>query len=429
MNFLDSDANPLLNQPNLIRYTSDELTNLAIKLSLEEEALRKKEEERKEMEAILAEIENAEKLPAIQNEVSEEIILALAASRITHEAENAKKMSAIQDEVDEEINLALAASRMTHEVESGKLNFNNRTNRILESISPPPPGRFRQCLELQKGMGGLLVGAKFTYTNDIARKTGGNCSIRFLGRDISTKFDGTIGDCLLIEADDQESVEAAEVALVARAAEILARGDRKPPAIQPISPPLSPAPEIRRHIIVDNSNVFISAQSFTPPGSLKGRPDPTIRIRPNVLASIFNPLSKSGLNLVAGSKPPIRGKIWQHWESAGYQVKVCSRDIDTGAEDLVDEFLHAQAMSIVLNRQDDPPGQNTLVLCTGDGNDNHGYSNFVEIARNTARRGWRVEIWSWSHSRSGKYQALCREFPALVTLHDLDPHAERILYR
>lgn len=132
---------------------------------------------------------------------------------------------------------------------------------------------------------------------------------------------------------------------------------------------------------------------------------------------------------MAGSKPPVRCKVWQHWENAGYQVKVCPFDIETGAEDLVDEFLHAQAMRIVLNRQDDPPGENTLVLCTGDGNENHGFSNFVEVARNTARRGWRVEIWSWRHSRSRKYDALTREFPHLVTLHDLDNSADRLIFR
>jgi hypothetical protein len=132
--------------------------------------------------------------------------------------------------------IAIAASLETHEAERNRSHFNNRTNRILQSLDPPPVGRIRQCLELAKGTGGSVVGVHHKHANEIARKTGGNCSIRFLSRDISTRFDGSIGDCLLIEADDQESVEAAEVALVARAAEILALADRKPPATQPASP-------------------------------------------------------------------------------------------------------------------------------------------------------------------------------------------------
>jgi hypothetical protein len=406
MDFLGDDRDAtdgVMNQPTLTRYTSDEMLNLAIQIS-REEALRKEEEKRKEMEEIIAEIENAEKIPIIQKENSEEI------------------------------KIAIAASLMTHEVESSRSNFNTRTNRILQSLPPPPPGRVHQCIELAKGSGGLLVGAKFAHSNTIARNAGGNCSIRFLPRNISTQFDGEMGDCLIIEADNMESVEAAEIALMTRATEILF-SDRKPAADDSdehgLSVPLTPPPtnilpEIRRHIILDNSNVFISAQSFA---MINNRPDPTIRIRANILASILNPSSKNGLRVVAGSKPPVRGKIWQHWESCGYQVKVCSRDIDTGAEDLVDDFLHAQAMRIVLNRQDDPPGENTLVLCTGDGNKNHNFSNFVEVARNTARRGWRVEIWSWRHSRSRKYLTLSQEFPHLVTLHDLDSYADQVIFR
>jgi hypothetical protein len=74
-------------------------------------------------------------------------------------------------------------------------------------------------------------------------------------------------------------------------------------------------------------------------------------------------------------------------------------------------------------------GTNTLVLCTGDGNMNHGFSNFVEVARETARMGWRVEIWSWERTRSRNYADLMREFPGRVTLCNLDPYATQILFR
>jgi hypothetical protein len=50
------------------------------------------------------------------------------------------------------------------------------------------------------------------------------------------------------------------------------------------------------------------------------------------------------------------------------KVKVCSRDSDTGQEDLVDDFLHAQILEALMGRSHtrDHPGENTLVICTGD---------------------------------------------------------------
>jgi hypothetical protein len=75
--------------------------------------------------------------------------------------------------------------------------------------------------------------------------------------------------------------------------------------------------------------------------------DYNIRINASKMAKFLTHRSatspeSSTVNVVAGSKPPASGAIWSHWEAAGFQVKVCSRDKDTGAEDLVDDFLHAQ---------------------------------------------------------------------------------------
>lgn len=107
------------------------------------------------------------------------------------------------------------------------------------------------------------MGTKFTYANEIARKAGGDCTIAFVSRKISSHFDGKTGDCLLIEADRMANVEITESALVTRAAEILFADDKLPAAVvQPsLTEPSSPTPEeilpeIRRHVIVDNSNVF-----------------------------------------------------------------------------------------------------------------------------------------------------------------------------
>ncbi len=282
-------------------------------------------------------------------------------------------------------------------------------------------------------VGGLLVGCKFQHSNEIARNVGGNCRISFLPKDINKRFEDKIGGCLLIEADDLSSIQRAEDALLARLSELIfpAQTVRPRPvpipvvnALPVVPPTIVLQPELRRHVIIDNSNLFISAQNRG------GRHDPSVRINPKVLGRLFGGVEgKTGTRLVAGSKPPAKGKIWQVWENAGYRVKVCSRDVDTGAEDLVDEFLHAQAMNAVMAHAQDRPGENTLVLCTGDGNENHGFSNFVDVARNTAKMGWRVEIWSWRHSISRKYQQLANEHRGRLSIHYLDEFEDQIIFR
>jgi hypothetical protein len=180
-------------------------------------------------------------------------------------------------------------------------------------------------------------------------------------------------------------------------------------------------PEIRRHIIVDSSNIFIGAQ--TRPGNL----DSKIYLDTPKLANLLiRNRTIQGTRVIAGSVPTARNPAWQHWEYAGFRIKICHFE---KAEDMVDEFLHAQAMNIVMERHGDRPGQNTLVLCTGDGNDNQGFSNFVNVARNSARMGWRVEIWSWQHCRSHNFLSLVQEFPDRVHLQYLDTFIDEIMPR
>jgi hypothetical protein len=180
-------------------------------------------------------------------------------------------------------------------------------------------------------------------------------------------------------------------------------------------------PEIRRHIIVDSSNIFIGAKSR--PGNLNSK----IILDSTKLANLLiRNRNVQGTRVIAGSVPTARNPAWQLWEQAGFRIKICHFE---HAEDMVDEFLHAQAMNIVMERHGDLPGQNTLVLCTGDGNDNQGFSNFVNVARNSARMGWRVEIWSWQHCRSQNFVSLVQEYPDRVHLHYLDAVIDEIVVR
>lgn len=162
------------------------------------------------------------------------------------------------------------------------------------------------------------------------------------------------------------------------------------------------------------------------------RQDYSVRVKALELGRLLvgNTHLEDGVRLVAGSKPPTSGAIWQHWEDAGFKVKVCSRDADTGREDLVDDFICAQASDCVMDRLRDPPGENTLVICSGDGNGNGGFASLLRVVRNTAvQAGWRVEVWAWSWSCSRNYRQLAADFPDRVSIILLDPYWDRITFR
>jgi hypothetical protein len=376
---------------------------------------------------------------------------------------------------DEELKAAIQASLNSHGQEKSRHDYNQRTHQLLNSLDPPAPGRTRQCIELPKDTGRLIVGLRHHHTKKIARQAGGNCNISFLPRNISINFDGQMGDCLLIEADSQEAVEIAETGLLSRVADLFFQDttvalppshssmnsvksrssvnqerlmkkrqnsfqemrtvEPSPSTLQIIPSPkisqqvsigesfmtsrTSLRPELRRHVIVDSSNIFIGAKTHAQTLNL------SVNLDVEELANLLiRDSTLLGTRVIAGSVPSARSRAWQYWEHAGFRIKICSFE---GAEEMVDEFLHAQAMNVVMEKQGDQPGENTLVLCTGDGNDNEGFSNFVNVARNTARMGWRVEIWSWRHCSSRNFVSLVDEYPSCMRLYYLDTFASRIM--
>jgi hypothetical protein len=187
----------------------------------------------------------------------------------------------------------------------------------------------------------------------------------------------------------------------------------------------------RRHVIVDYSNLSIAVTGFS---------DRSQRICDRSLISLLNTLNRKdsahGLRVLATSftctpqDKKLEVNLKKCWESAGFHVTICPRH-ENGGEYCVDEFLHAQAMDIILSRHrfGDLPHENTLVLCTGDGNNNNGLSNFVKVVQYAVFLQWKVEIWSWIHTRSHHFHELHFEYPELVSIHDLDDHADRLIIK
>ncbi len=52
----------------------------------------------------------------------------------------------------------------------------------------------------------------------------------------------------------------------------------------------------------------------------------------------------------------------------------------------------------------------TLVLLTGDGNDNTGWVSFIDTVERALREGWTVEVWAWRGSTSRQYMDFASEY-------------------
>jgi hypothetical protein len=74
----------------------------------------------------------------------------------------------------------------------------------------------------------------------------------------------------------------------------------------------------------------------------------------------------------------------------------------------------------------DPP--QTLVIASGDGNTSDYSTSFPLQAERALKRGWNVEVWSWSEQLTTKYNALSRAYPGRVNVKTLDPHYKSVTF-
>jgi hypothetical protein len=73
-----------------------------------------------------------------------------------------------------------------------------------------------------------------------------------------------------------------------------------------------------------------------------------------------------------------------------------------GGEVFVDDGLIAQILMSILSAHT----PRTLVLLTGDGNDNHGRASFFTTVTTALQHNWKVEVWAWRSSVSKRYKDL-----------------------
>jgi hypothetical protein len=111
--------------------------------------------------------------------------------------------------------------------DSKKYRYADRAQAIVVAAGPIPPGRVRLCLEMPKGIGGLLVGADHKHARVIASAVGDDCTIRFLSRRQSASIPDMQGDCIILEANSDAALCRAENAVTSRVADLTISPSRK----------------------------------------------------------------------------------------------------------------------------------------------------------------------------------------------------------
>eukprot|EP01041_Mallomonas_annulata_P010970 gene10970-22926_t len=162
------------------------------------------------------------------------------------------------------------------------------------------------------------------------------------------------------------------------------------------------------HIYVDVSNITIGIQKKS-----DGTTDNSIRLDVRNLTDLITDLRTVVSAVAVGSDKEIESiaiqkPYWHTWKQNGFKPIILQRTPGKG-EQAVDEVLVAQ---IATEAQKRYPEERTLVILTGDGNDNHGRgTSFPQIIENAMRNDWTVEVWSWSQCTSRNYQIYKTNYP------------------
>jgi hypothetical protein len=141
------------------------------------------------------------------------------------------------------------------------------------------------------------------------------------------------------------------------------------------------------HVFVDDSNVFVGASKKKWRLDIQG------------LATHLEGGRTAEERIVVGSKGSIQK--WGEWEQANYQV---ARDPRGGKEVFVDDALSSQLRDTA-SRTFPAPGR-VLVLATGDGNSNHGRTNFPDAVERALLNQWFVIVYAWKAGCHTTYKVM-----------------------
>ncbi|MCY4047677.1 MAG: NYN domain-containing protein [Candidatus Dadabacteria bacterium] len=172
----------------------------------------------------------------------------------------------------------------------------------------------------------------------------------------------------------------------------------------------------RVFIYWDTSNIFIGAQDLAE--ERKEGPYARFRVRVYIknmlrLAHADRPVAKA---VAAGSVPPEIKTLWNKLEMQGVEVRLFDRGgAGMGEQEVPDRVLQLQMLEDGFDNNENP---GTVVLLTGDGkgfDDGVGFHSTVERLH---KRGWQIEIMSWSSSCNQRMRKWVEDKGVFINLDD-----------
>lgn len=180
------------------------------------------------------------------------------------------------------------------------------------------------------------------------------------------------------------------------------------------------------HIFLDNANIYGGAQQAAK--EFEGVPWQSVRVE---YASLLRLLTwgknQRKTSMLAGSVPPGNEALWQAARDAGFDTTLLRRvENDDGrlVEQAVDEAIHLKIANILLDEEE--PG--IIVLATGDGRATPQGCSFTQQVVRAAKRGWRVEIWSWRSQLSKYLRDTRTRYPDLISVYKFDEWYREIVF-
>jgi len=180
------------------------------------------------------------------------------------------------------------------------------------------------------------------------------------------------------------------------------------------------------HIFVDSSNIYGGVQTAAEaiePAANKA----ALRLHYRNFFALLEDERDVGTKIIAGSVTPANSVVFKFATECGYEADLLRRvgnDDGSESEQAVDEMLHLRIANALLDY--DPP--QTLVLATGDGREHRRDCSFPRQVRRALRRGWNVEVYSWTGCLSPAFNDIPIAVPGALSVRHLDKYYDAITF-
>ena len=136
--------------------------------------------------------------------------------------------------------------------------------------------------------------------------------------------------------------------------------------------------------------------------------------------------------VAAGSSPPLNHTFWRQFGDKA-EINVLPRNpqpdgssVETGVDEILHQAMLADVQNIGLNLD-----EQTMILVSGDGNDNYGRAtSFLTVVNMALDKGWKIEIWGWQRTISRSYHDdIQQRNPKALQIFYLDTVRSDLIYR